>query len=168
MNRFERWSVWLTAAATTLTGIGLLYTKYFLTSADPWAVINHPLQPAFLKAHIIVSPLFIFALGLVATRHVWNHYRAGLERGRQSGLVMVLAVAPLVLSGYLIQVITHIGWLRAMAVAHIVLGLIFSAGLTWHRLVAKSQSGARHDVPSAATRERRPGAAQHPAVAPGD
>lgn len=135
MTRFEKWSVWSTSAATFLTGAGFFWAKYLVEARDPWAVVNHPLQPWLLKAHILVSPLMVFAVGMIATRHVWQHYRSGVSHGRRSGILTALALGPMVLTGYLIQAVTHVGWLQAMAISHIVLGTVFALGLALHHPV---------------------------------
>lgn len=132
MSRFERWSVWLTAGATIVTGVVYTWMKYALTAEDPWSVINHPLQPWVLKTHIIAAPLFIFALGLITLKHIWNHYRGGLLWGRKSGIVTGLVTAPMILSGYLIQAVTHEGILNVIAITHIVLGFVFAVGFVLH------------------------------------
>lgn len=137
MNGFERWSVWATAIATTVTGIGYFWVKYMLQTDDPFAVVNHPLQPWLLKAHILVAPLLVFAVGLIAVRHVWRHYRAGLPRGRRSGVVTALVVGPMVVTGYLIQAVTHESWLHVIAIAHIAFGLLFAVGLALHQVFVR-------------------------------
>lgn len=142
MTRFERWSVLLTTAATVLTGVGYFWAKYLVRSPDPWAVINHPLQPWLLKAHILVAPLLVFAVGLIALRHIWRHLRSGNRGGRRSGLAMALGFGPMVVSGYLVQAVTAPGWLQALAIAHIVLGVVYAIGFVIHQVVlARSQAG---------------------------
>ena len=106
MSRLERWTVWLSAVATGLTGLGFLWAKYLVAPTEPWAVVNHPLEPWFLKAHIVVAPVFVFAVGLILTRHILPHIRNSVQRGRRSGLVMVWMLVPMAASGYLIQVVT--------------------------------------------------------------
>ncbi|MDP9348192.1 MAG: hypothetical protein M3P24_03475, partial [Gemmatimonadota bacterium] len=133
MTRFEKWSVWSTSAATTATGVGFFWAKYLVESSDPWAVVNHPLQPWFLKAHILVAPLMVFAVGMITVRHIWVHFRSGAPHGRRTGIVTALALGPMVLTGYLIQAVTHAGWLRAMAISHIVFGTLFALGLSIHQ-----------------------------------
>jgi hypothetical protein len=165
----ERWALWLSAALSALTGIGLLWTKYFIQSDDRWAVINHPLQPVFLKAHILTTPLLVFTLGLIATRHIWKHYRAGITRGRRSGIVTVLATVPMVLTGYLIQVVTHVGFLRVLAVAHIALGLLFTMKLILHQSIVRKTAGeTAAPVEGTAGSAGRRKVERQPAVAPGD
>ncbi len=132
MNRFEKWSVWITSALTVLTGVGYFVTKYLFTASDPYAVVSHPWQPFFLKAHILVSPLLLFALGIIAIHHVWKHFRSGIRWSRRSGITTALAVLPMVATGYLIQALTDAGWVSAMAWAHIGFGFLYGLGLVVH------------------------------------
>lgn len=150
MTRFEKWSVWVTSLLTVLTGAAYFVTKYLLTSQDPYTVINHPLQPYLLKAHILVSPLLLFALGLVAVRHVWRHYRSGVRWSRKSGITAAVSVIPMVATGYLIQVFTHAGWVQAMALSHVGFGFLYGVGVGVHGWVIRLTSpppanGARLD-----------------------
>jgi hypothetical protein len=47
-----------------------------------------------------------------------------------------VVLGPMILSGYLIQAITHQGWLRAMVISHIVIGVLYSVGLLAHQFAA--------------------------------
>jgi hypothetical protein len=132
MTRFERWTVWSTSILTAVTGVVYLWMKYFVVNDDLFAVVNHPLQPAVLKAHILVAPLLTFAIGLVAVRHIWRHIQARVQRGRRSGLATAFMVAPMILTGYVVQAVTGEGLLRAMALSHIGLGVIYALGLVAH------------------------------------
>ncbi|HEX6106551.1 MAG TPA: hypothetical protein VFZ26_13280 [Gemmatimonadales bacterium] len=136
MTAFERWAVWSTSIATLLTGVVYLVMKYFLVSDDPFAVVNHPWQPVVLKAHILVAPLLTFSIGLVALRHIWRHLQSNMREGRRSGLVTLTAVVPMIGTGYLIQAVTQEGLLRAMALSHIGLGLLYGLGLLAHSFAA--------------------------------
>ncbi len=138
MSGFERWSVWITSALTALSGIGYFWTKYLLTSHDPFAAVNSPLEPWFLRVHIVVSPLLVFAVGSITLRHVWKHFRNGIRGGRRSGITTALVTIPMVITGYLIQVVTGEGWLRALAITHIVASFVYVFGLLLHQtLVAR-------------------------------
>lgn len=141
MNRFERWSIWISAVLVTVTGAGLLWAKYFVANDDPWSVINHPLQPWFLKTHILTAPLLIAALGQIAVRHVWRHFRSALSGGRRSGSMTAVVSVPLILTGYLIQVVTDETWLGPLAITHIALGGVFALGILIHSLVVGRQRG---------------------------
>ena len=139
MTAFERWAVWSTSVATFVTGAIYLWMKYLLVSSDPLSVVNHPWQPYVLKLHILVAPLLVFAIGLVALRHVWRHLKGKSQAGRRSGLIIVGVLAPMVMTGYLVQVITHQGWLQALAIAHITTGFLFAFGLLAHQFAAGGQ-----------------------------
>ena len=135
MTRFERWAVWVTSVLTAFTGVVYLWMKYFLVSDDPLAVVNHPLQPVVLKAHILVAPLLTLAIGSVAVRHIWRHLRAGVQRGRRTGYVAAVMVLPMILTGYVIQAATGQTLLRAMAYSHIAVGIVYAAGLAAHQVL---------------------------------
>lgn len=135
MKPFERWSLWVTTLLTGVSGIAYFWVKYFMEPAGPWAVINHPVQPWLLKIHIVSAPLMVFAVGLVALGHIWRHFRAGVLWGRRSGLTAMLSLAPMVLTGYLIQAVTHEGWLAALAWSHIGFGFLYLLGFVLHARV---------------------------------
>lgn len=132
MSNFERWIVWTSAAATALTGLAFFWAKYLIEAAEPWAVVNHPLEVWFLKTHIVFAPVFVFAVGLIATRHIVPHLKEKVRRGRRSGLVMVWTLLPMAVSGYLVQVVAPPGWVRGLVVLHVVTGVLFVAGLAGH------------------------------------
>lgn len=136
MSAFERWAVWTTSVATFITGVIYLWLKYLLVNDDPLAVANHPWQPVVLKAHILVAPLLVFSIGLVAVRHVWRHLQSGIREGRRSGVLTVVVLGPMILSGYLIQALTDEVWLKALAISHIGLGIAYGAGLLAHQYTA--------------------------------
>ena len=156
MTPFERWAIWSTSLATFVTGVIYLWMKYLLVSDDPFTVVNHPWQPIMLKLHILVAPLLIFAIGMVMLRHVWRHLKARMRSGRRSGLLTVAVLGPMIMTGYLIQAITHQGWLKAMAISHIALGLLFGAGLLAHQFAAggKEARAARAEVSRVRRRKR--------------
>jgi len=140
VSAFERWLLWLSTAAVALSGIGLGWTKYFMTSEDPYAVTHHPLQPLLLKAHVLSAPVLVFALGVVYTRHVVRQWRSGRARGRPSGIVIVATLLPMVLSGYLIQTLSAETWLFRAAMLHIAASLAYLAVLLVHQAAAWRQA----------------------------
>ena len=166
MTAFERWAVWSTSAATLVTGVVYLWMKYLIVSEDPLAVVNHPWQPYVLKLHILVAPLLVFSIGVVALRHVWRHLKGRTRAGRRSGLVTFVVLGPMIMSGYLIQAITHQEWLEAMAISHIATGLIFGLGLLAHQFAAggKKARAERAEARRVGRRHRRRRAVTHPAT----
>lgn len=133
MSFFERVMLWGSSLLVGISGVIYAAMKYLMASNDPYAVINHPLQPLILKIHIVTAPLLVFAIGAVFVRHIWEQWRAGRQRGRLSGLATMLTFAPMVFSGYLIQSVTHESWLSAMIATHLVTGIAFLLGFLAHR-----------------------------------
>lgn len=151
MTRVEKWSVLGSSALTGITGVGYLWVKYAMEPTDPWAVINHPIQPWLLKSHIMVAPLLVFAVGMIVVRHIWRHYRSGMPWGRKSGIISALSLAPMVFTGYLIQGVTEPRWLSVVAVSHIVTSLIFVLGLIAHAVIL-ARKLTRQNQPLAGSR----------------
>jgi hypothetical protein len=137
MSRFEKWSVLSTSLLTAATGIVYFWMEYFMESTEPWAVVNHPWQPWVLKAHILVAPLLVFAVGSIAVRHIWKHIRGRVVPGRRTGLTTAIVLAPMVLTGYLIQAVTGEGWLQAVAISHIAVSFVYSIGVVAHAWVIR-------------------------------
>lgn len=156
MTRFERWAIWAASLLLTATGVAFFWMKYGLQPQDPWAVVNHPLQPLVLKLHILAAPLLVFAVGIIAVKHVWRHFQNGVTRGRGTGIVLTLMTAPMIATGYLIQVVTAEGWLRAMAWSHIGCGVVYAVGLAAHQLRIRNGNGTSNGGKQGAERARRP------------
>jgi hypothetical protein len=104
MTRTERWL--LDVANLLVVGTGIVYAvmKYLMEPADEWTVVNHPWQPHVQHLHVLAAPLLVFAGGLIWRHHVLKRLRDKGSNGRASGLALALQFAPMVLSGYLIQV----------------------------------------------------------------
>ncbi|HSG09642.1 MAG TPA: hypothetical protein VLA36_14870 [Longimicrobiales bacterium] len=144
MNTFQRKLVWSSSILTGASGGVYWWMENMLHPVDPWAAINHPLQPWVLKAHILVAPVMVFAVGLIAAEHIWTGWRQGVGAGRRSGAVAAGIFVPMVASGYLIQAVTHTGWLAALAWLHVGTGVIYLLGvLAHHRLVRSVLSAPR-------------------------
>ena len=135
MNLFERVMLWGSTAAIALSGVVYAVMKYFMSTDDPYAVVNHPLQPLVLKIHIVAAPLFVFAVGAVFVRHIWKQWRSGVAQGRSSGLWLMLTIFPMVLSGYLIQTVTTESLLFWLVAIHLITGTIYIAGYAIHQVV---------------------------------
>lgn len=135
MSRLE---AWLSHGGTILVGgTGLVYAwmRYFLHPVDPFAVVNHPLQPLVQHAHIVVAPLLVFAAGLEWQRHAWKYWRRGIRKHRRSGVALLLALAPMVASGYLIQTASDGGWRKVWVGIHLAASGLWLAGYLIHQLV---------------------------------
>lgn len=137
MTRFQRWLLYCSTAVAAVSGVVYFWMKRFMTPVDPWAVINHPLEPWALKVHILSAPVMLFAVGLITTQHIWRSLKSSLPTGRRSGLVATVGFAPLVVTGYLIQVVTSPLVLEILAWTHLTLGLAFAWALASHRRVLR-------------------------------
>ncbi|MEQ8329867.1 MAG: hypothetical protein RH859_05310 [Longimicrobiales bacterium] len=132
MNPFQKWLLLGSSIATAVTGVVYWWMQHMLTPVDEWAVINHPLQPLVLKLHIVVAPVLVFAVGLVAADHIWKHLRGRVRPGRNSGVTSLVALAPMVLSGYLIQAVTHATVLAVLVWLHVGTGVLYAVALAVH------------------------------------
>ena len=140
MNRFE---VWMIHASTILVGgTGLVYAwmRYLMDPVDEFAVINHPWQPHLQHLHLWLAPLLVFALGLIWRDHVWRHYKRGVKRRRRTGLTLLAACAPMVISGYLIQTSVSSTWRTTWIAIHLVTSGLFVGGYLLHQLIARNRS----------------------------
>lgn len=117
MSPLERWALHLAALATAGTGLmdGLL--RWFGQRAGEFGPEAHPWLGPAQHLHVLVAPLLLFCLGMAVRGHVQARLRKGAE-GRRTGLAAVFLIAPMVLSGYGIQVVTVPAWRTALAWAH--------------------------------------------------
>lgn len=143
MRPVQKWLLWTSSVATTLTGLVYWWMEQMMEPVSEWAVINHPLQPWVLKAHIVVAPLLVLAVGTIALDHIWKHFRGRVRRARKSGLATMWVLGPMILSGYLIQAVTHEGWLTTMVWVHVGTGAVYALGLVAHKVAVDRRTGAR-------------------------
>lgn len=127
----------ITVALTAATGIVFAFMKYFMTSNDEFSVVNHPLQPYMLDAHVVVAPFLVFAFGWIFSDHIWPRFRFGDPRNRKSGLAAMSLIIPMTLSAYLLQISTNDAIRKAMAVAHWISSGLFVAVYVAHLVGAR-------------------------------
>jgi hypothetical protein len=77
----------------------------------------HPWLGAAQHLHVLVAPCLVFTLGLIVRGHLWPKLDRTLE-GRNTGLGATFLIAPMVASGYGIQVVTSPAWRVVFAWAH--------------------------------------------------
>lgn len=153
MTRAERWLLWGSTAAVAVSGFGFAWAKYLVKSDDPFAVVNHPWQPFFLKMHVLTAPLMVFAVGFVFSRHVLRQWQAPNSGGRRSGLGIVTVLAPMILSGYLIQTVTGESLLGFLVAAHLVTGIVYVVMVPFHQ--ARGALRARRNAVAGGARIER-------------
>jgi undecaprenyl pyrophosphate phosphatase UppP len=124
--------------------------------ADPYAVVNHPLQPRVQHLHILLAPLLVFTAGLIWRRHVWSQVKRGMEEGRRSGLTLIFLLVPMIVSGYLIQTAVDDAWRRIWVNVHLVTSglwllsyLAHQAPVVWRRRASSGPPGTSDSPPEA-------------------
>jgi len=138
MNRLQVLYLHACVFLTAATGAAYAWMKYAMRTDDPFAVVNHPMQPFLLSSHVVVAPLLVFGLGWVFADHIWPKLVQKKAPLRKSGLWSMGAIVPMVLSGYLMQVTTADAPRQAMAVAHWIASALFVIAYSIH-LITKPE-----------------------------
>jgi hypothetical protein len=137
MSRGQVIYLHVTVALTAVTGAIFAAMKYGMTTDDPFAAANHPLQPGMLSAHVVVAPLLLFALGWIFGDHIWPKYTSRAPHNRRTGVFSMLAIVPMTMSGYLMQVATSDALRDAMTWMHWVASALFVAAYVGHLLAGR-------------------------------
>lgn len=135
MKWWEQWTFNVFHGVVAVTGVVYLYMKYLLTPVDPFAVINHPWQPAMLSLHVIAAPFFIAFFGMLFRSHTLRKLLSPNAGNRRSGWASLLSFSTMALSGYLLQVASSPAWLAALVWVHVSTSLIFVTGYTVHLVI---------------------------------
>lgn len=134
MTRLERWSLHLAALFTGATGLIYGWLRYYGQHEGEFGPEAHPLQGLLQHMHVLAAPLLVFALGMLVRGHVMPMWRSGRPAGRASGFLLAFILAPMVLSGYAVQVAVAPAWRLAFAWVHGASSLLFLAGYGVHLL----------------------------------
>jgi uncharacterized membrane protein YidH (DUF202 family) len=132
MTRTQQAWLHVSVALTALTGAVFAAMKYFMKSDDEFAVINHPLQPWMLAAHVVIAPLLLFVLGWTFSNHMLPKLRFGDGHNRRTGLTTMYLIAPMALSAYLLQIATNDTLRQTMAATHWLTSAVFVIGYGVH------------------------------------
>ncbi len=128
MSRALRWTLHLANLLVGATGCVYFVMKHLLTSEDPFAVVNHPLQPAVQHLHVLAGPLLTFVVGAVWAAHALPNARRAGPGKRRSGLLLMAGFPAMAASGYLLQVSAEPPWRDLWLWMHVVTGALW--GLT--------------------------------------
>ena len=140
MSRLQLFWLHASVLLTALTGAVFAAMKYFMKSSDDFAVVNHPLQPHMLAAHVVISPLLLFVLGWTFANHTLPKYRFGNGKNRPTGVAGMWLMLPMAFTGYLMQVTTNETIRQTMAVAHWATSALFVIVYLVHLRGAKTPS----------------------------
>lgn len=135
MTWWEQWAFNLLHGVVAVTGALHLYMKYVLTTTDPFAVINHPWQPATLSVHIVVAPVFIAFFGMLFRSHTLQKLVSPNPGNRRTGWTSLISFSSMAATGYLLQVASSSGWLTLLVWAHVSTSLVFVAGYSTHLVI---------------------------------
>ncbi len=133
----RRPELWLYATGTLLwaSGLGWLASHYFLSSRDAFGELSHHWDAVWLRLHGAAMMAFLVALGALLPTHIAPAWRR--RTNRRSGLVMVVVVSVLALTGYGLY---YAGdeqlrpWISAI---HWGVGLCAAVALVVHRVLGR-------------------------------
>lgn len=94
----------------------------------------HYLQTYLQAAHIVLSPLLIFVFGMLLKEHIVKMYRNAFYK-RKSGILLVLTMIIMIISGYLVQVIYAQDPKLVTAYIHIGVSTIFFLTYVTHHFI---------------------------------
>ncbi len=117
MSPLDRWSLHLAALLTAGSGLLDGWLRWFGQRLGEFGPEAHPWLPIAQHLHVVASPLLVFALGMVVRGHLLGRVGQG-RAGLRTGLGAALLMAPMVLSGVGIQVVTDPAWRTALAWCH--------------------------------------------------
>ena len=164
MTRGQAWLLHLSSAVVFGSGVLYAWMLYLVEPEDPFALVNHPWQPMTRNVHLLAAPALVFAFGWIFGPHVLHLLRSGSARRRRSGLLLLALLAPLVFSGYLLQVATDETWIAVARWTHVATGIAYGAAYVSHQAAAflgrkrRVRSGsARGETPAPPGIARRAG-----------
>lgn len=143
----------------TATGIVYFCMKYLLVTDDPFALVNHPWQPAMLATHLMAAPLFVAFFGMLFRSHSFGKIRSAQRANRRTGWTSVLSFAAMTVSGYFIQVTSSPALITAWIWIHVGTSALFVVSYGIH-LVNGWRIGKRPARRAAATLAPLPGPAR--------
>jgi thiamine biosynthesis lipoprotein len=132
VNRLESWLLHISTFLLAATGLIYPWMHYWMKPADPFSVVNHPLEPTMLKTHILVSPFLVLGFGLILHSHILFKISTGARISRRTGLILIPSFALMVISGYLLQIIIS-DFRRVLVWIHLISGLIWALMYLGHQ-----------------------------------
>ena len=149
MSRWQAWSSHVVTVLLAGSGIVFFVMKYLVTTDDPFAVVNHPLQPLMLDLHLLAAPALIFLFGLMFESHIQKKLQSAGRVNRRSGVVAAITFGMMSLTGYALQVSAIETLSRVALILHLVSSGVFVLSYIAHQVVnfrlwrARLRAGSR-------------------------
>ena len=150
MTRGEAWLFHVSNALVAATGVGYALAAYAAVPEDPYALVNHPLQPTLQHAHVAVAPVLVFALGVIWARHAQPRVSSGARSRRTSGLALLALAIPMTLSGYALQLAVEPQWRSTWVAVHLATSGLWGVATLAH-VLRRSPARTKASAVSVAT-----------------
>jgi hypothetical protein len=148
MSPLERWSLHVAALATGATGLLDGGLRWFGQRRGEFGPEPNPWLGLAQHLHVLVAPLLVFTLGIMVRGHLRVRLRGGTG-GRATGLALAAFIAPMVVSGYAVQVAVNPAWRTACSWAHGLSASLFLLAYLGHLAVSLLQKAAEERQPAA-------------------
>ncbi len=121
-------------ANLTVSASGLVYAwmLYLLEPIDEFSILNHPWQDHMRNLHILFAPLLVFAGAMLWKHHVWARLQSGRKRKIRSGILLTVAIFPMIFSGYLLQIAVSEEWRQIWLVLHLSTSALWLVAAFFH------------------------------------
>ncbi|MAZ49455.1 MAG: hypothetical protein CME65_12920 [Halobacteriovoraceae bacterium] len=123
----------IAAYLTILHGVIYGIYKYFFQLETEYGIRPHPSQEIWQSVHILLSPLLIFAFGLLWQNHIVRMYENAIIK-RKTGITLVIFMLLMIFSGYLVQVVYAVDLQKYSAYLHIAVSAVFVLAYLIHHL----------------------------------
>lgn len=136
LARAYRIAAYLIFGSTWITGVAWLVFHYFCQRQGPFGVEPHPLEAWWLTAHGAGAFAALWLCGVLWAVHI----RAGLRlpRRRTSGIVLIVLLALLIATGYLLYYAGGDRIRAGASLVHWLVGLVLVVPLFVHSLRART------------------------------
>ena len=134
---WKRWAFNALHVVVAATGTAYLHMKLVLTTDDPFALVNHPWQPAMLSTHVITAPFFVACFGMLFRSHTLRKLISPSRFNRRTGWASLLGFAAMTASDYLIQIASTPAMVDFFIWFHVVSSLLFVIGYSTHLVIGR-------------------------------
>ena len=134
MKRWEKWLFHISTIAVAVSGLMFFWMKYLMENDDPFSIVNHPWQSGMINVHVIVAPVLVFVTGLIVQSHIRKKLESGSRPNRSSGVVSIFTLPLMIVSGYLLQIVSSPLLAQIVLVLHMVSSSAFMVTYAAHQI----------------------------------